>query len=227
MSELENVKVTMKQAVGPDSIVWYDVHDFEIQRLELESSPFSKDIIDEIANLVVKGWEGASPIKFIEEFGDSLCYDKPILEVYKLIMEQAKAAKELPNLSEEMEEMLSSVKISRDDKTEGVYSGEVILETDLSLLIILLESLIKNEPKLPHLYATKLYEDYLVKDFEDGLIVKMNREQLIYLRTFLDVWGVDAALSTLEEPEKVTIKFTKTNTSDTVYKNFAHLKTSK
>ena len=210
MSELENVKITMEQAVGPDSSVWYDVHNFESQRLE--SSPFSKDIIDQMANLAVKGWEGVSPIKFIEEFGDFL-YDELILEVYKLIMEQAKAAKELPNLSEEMEEMLSSVKISRDDKTEGVYSGEVILETDLSLLIILLESLIKNEPKLPHLYATKLYEDYLVKDFEDGLIVKMNREQLIYLRTFLDVWGVDAALSTLEEPEKVTIKFTKTNTS--------------
>lgn len=224
MSELENVKITMKQAVGPDSSVWYDVHNFEIQRLE--SSPFSKDIIDEMANLVVKGWENVSPIKFIEEFGDFL-YDKPILGVYKLIMEQAKAAKELPNLSEEMEEMLSSVKISRDDKTEGVYSGEVILETDLSLLIILLESLTKNERKLPHLYATKLYENYLVKDFEDGLIVKMNREQLIYLRTFLDVWGVDAALSTLEEPEKVTIKFIKTNTSDTVYKTFAHLKTIK
>lgn len=224
MSELENVKITMEQAVGPDSIVWYDVHNFESQRLA--SSPFSEDIIDQMANLAVKGWEGASPIKFIEEFGDFL-YDKPILEVYKLIMEQAKAAKELPNLSEEMEEMLSSVKISRDDKTEGIYSGEVILETDLSLLIILLGSLIKNERKLPHLYATKLYEDYLVKDFEDGLIVKMNREQLFYLRTFLDVWGVDAALSTLEEPEKVTIKFIKTNTSDTVYKNFAHLKTIK
>ena len=224
MSELENVKITMKQAVGPDSIVWYDVHDFESQRLE--SSPFFEDIIDQMANLAVKGWEGASPIKFIEEFGDFL-YDNPILEVYKNIMEQAKAAKELPNLSEEMEEMLSSVKISRDDKTEGVYSGEVILEADLSLLIILLESLTKNERKLPHLYATKLYENYLVKDFEDGLIVKMNREQLIYLRTFLDVWGVDADLSTLEEPEKVTIKFIKTNTSDTIYKTFAHLKTSK
>lgn len=213
MSELENVKITMKQAVGPDSSVWYDVHNFEIQRLE--SSPFSKDIIDEIANLAVKGWEDVSPIKFIEEFGDFI-YDNPILEVYKLIMEQAKAAKELPNLSEEMEEMLSSVKISRDDKTEGVYSGEVILETDVSLLTILLESFIKNECKLPHLYATKLYENYLVKGFEDGSFVKMNREQLIYLRTFLDVWGVDAALSTLEEPEKVTIKFIKTNTSDTV-----------
>ena len=224
MSELENVKITMKQAVGPDSIVWYDVHNFESQRLA--SSPFSEDIIDQMANLAVKGWEGASPIKFIEEFGDFL-YDNPILDVYKLIMEQAKAAKELPNLSEEMEEMLSSVKISRDDKTEGVYSGEVILEADLSLLIILLESLIKNEPKLPEPYATKLYENYLVKDFEDGLIVKMNREQLIYLRTFLDVWGVDAALSTLEEPEKVTIKFIKTNTSDTVYKTFANLKTIK
>ena len=224
MSELENVKITMKQAVGPDSIVWYDVHNFESQRLE--SSPFSEDIIDQMANLAVKGWEGASPIKFIEEFGDIISYDKPILEVYKLIMEQAKAAKELPNLSEEMEEMLSSVKISRDDKTEGVYSGEVILETDVSLLIVLLESF-KNERKLPHLYATKLHEDYLVKVVEDGSFVKMNREQLIYLRTFLDVWGVDAALSTLEEPEKVTIKFTKTNTSDTVYKNFAHLKTIK
>lgn len=224
MSELENVKITMKQAVGPDSIVWYDVHNFESQRLA--SSPFSEDIIDQMANLAVKGWEGASPIKFIEEFGDFL-YDNPILDVYKLIMEQAKAAKELPNLSEEMEEMLSSVKISRDDKTEGVYSGEVILEADLSLLIIILESFIKNERKLPHLYATKLHENYLVKDFEDGLIVKMNREQLIYLRTFLDVWGVDAALSTLEEPEKVTIKFIKTNTSDTVYKTFANLKTIK
>ena len=226
MSELENVKITMKQAVGPDSSVWYDVHNLEIQRLELESSPFSKDIIDQMANLVVKGWEDVSPIKFIEEFGDFL-YDNPILEVYKLIMEQAKAAKELPNLSEEMNEMLSSVKISRDDKTEGVYSGEVILETDVSLLTILLESFIKNERKLPHLYATKLYENYLVKGFEDGSFVKMNREQLIYLRTFLDVWGVDAALSTLEEPEKVTIKFIKTNTSDTVYKNFFHLKTIK
>lgn len=223
MSELENVKITMKQAVGPDSSVWYDVHNFEIQRLE--SSPFSEDIIDQMANLVVKGWENVSPIKFIEEFGDLIC--APILEVYKLIMDQAKSAKELPNLSEEMKEMLSSVNISRDDKTGGVYSGEVILETDLSLLIILLESLIKNEPKLPEPYATKLYENYLVKDFEDGLIVKMNREQLIYLRTFLDVWGVDAALSTLEEPEKVTIKFIKTNTSDTVYKTFAHLKTIK
>lgn len=224
MSELENVKITMKQAVGPDSIVWYDVHNFESQRLA--SNPFSEDIIDQMANLAVKGWEGASPIKFIEEFGDFL-YANPILDVYKLIMEQAKAAKELPNLSEEMEEMLSSVKISRDDKTEGVYSGEVILEADLSLLIIILESFIKNERKLPHLYATKLHENYLVKDFEDGLIVKMNREQLIYLRTFLDVWGVDAALSTLEEPEKVTIKFIKTNTSDTVYKTFANLKTIK
>lgn len=224
MSELENVKITMKQAVGPDSIVWYDVHNFESQRLA--SSPFSEDIIDQMANLAVKGWEGASPIKFIEEFGDFL-YDNPILDVYKLIMEQAKAAKELPNLSEEMEEMLSSVKISRDDKTEGLYRGEVILEADLSLLIILLESFIKNERKLPHLYSTKLNEDYLVKDVEDGLFIKMNREQLIYLRTFLDVWGVDVALSTLEEPEKVTIKFIKTNTSDTVYKNFAHLKTIK
>lgn len=224
MSELENVKITMKQAVGPDSIVWYDVHNFESQRLA--SSPFSEDIIDQMANLAVKGWEGASPIKFIEEFGD-LLYDNPILDVYKLIMEQANAAKELPNLSEEMEEMLSSAKISRDDKTEGVYSGEVILEADLSLLIIILESFIKNERKLPHLYATKLHENYLVKDFEDGLIVKMNREQLIYLRTFLDVWGVDAALSTLEEPEKVTIKFIKTNTHDTVYKTFANLKTIK
>ena len=224
MSELETVKITMEQAVGPDSIVWYDVHNFESQRLA--SNPFSEDIIDQMANLAVKGWEGASPIKFIEEFGDFL-YDNPILDVYKLIMEQAKAVKELPNLSEEMEEMLSSVKISRDDKTEGVYSGEVILEADLSLLIIILESFIKNERKLPHLYATKLHENYLVKDFEDGLIVKMNREQLIYLRTFLDVWGVDAALPTLEEPEKVTIKFIKTNTSDTVYKNFAHLKTIK
>lgn len=90
MSELENVKITMKQAVGPDSSVWYDVHNLEIQRLE--SSPFSKDIIDQMANLVVKGWEDVSPIKFIEEFGDFL-YDNPILEVYKLIMEQAKAAK--------------------------------------------------------------------------------------------------------------------------------------
>ena len=156
---------------------------------------------DENEEMFLNAWRRSRVEQLVTKHPEVADLD-PLLRIYKhMIDKKAELAKSMFIPATKLIESARSARLYANEDFEGVYSGEVVVELNKSVLL----PLFMNLADLPDDFKLKLRESTSVSSAKNGVSLSINMEQLIYLRTFLDVIGELGGLTVLQDPSKVKL----------------------